>query len=197
MEGIGIWREVKGSLKALFAVEMLYLIPNVMFNTILTLYLVNDLGVSEVKLGQLFAIVGLVMIVVAIPSGRLIDRFGRVRPLLFSFVMISVTLPILLTDATFFQLVLATPIMGLINIIFSSSIRALWADLIPEDKRGRVIGSKSFFSLILTAGGSLAGGVIYEYVSHTLPIYVFIAINIPCLVITWLYIKEPERRPDK
>lgn len=196
IEGIGIWREVTRSLKALFAVEMLYIIPNIMFNTILTLYLVNDLGVTEVQLGQLWAIVGLAMIIVAIPSGKLIDRFGRVRPLLFSFALISVILPILLIDATFFQLVLATPIIGLINIIFNSSTQALWADLIPEDKRGRVIGSKSFFSLILTAIGSLVGGMVYEYISHTLPIYLYTAINIPCLIITWLYIKEPERGPD-
>jgi MFS family permease len=196
-EGIGIWWEVKGSLRALFAVEMLYLVPNIMFNTILILYLVNDLGVTEVQLGQLFSIVGVAMIVLAVPSGKLVDRFGRVRPLLFSFALISVTLPILLTDASFFQLVLATPVIGLINIMFNSATQALWADLIPEGKRGRGIGSKSFFSLILTAIGSLVGGLVYEYISHTLPVYLYILINIPCFAITWLYIKDPERTQDR
>ncbi len=191
-EGIGIWKEVPSTLKALLSVELLFIIPNIMFNTVLTLYLINDLGITEVQLSYLGAIIGVAMIIFAIPSGRIIDRFGRVKPLLFGYALTAVTIPILF-KATFIQLIFATPIIGLINIIFYSATQALWADLIPEDKRGRVMGSKSFFSLLAVAGGGLAGGLVYDNISHTMPIYVFMAVNIPCFIITWLYVKEPKR----
>jgi MFS family permease len=132
------------------------------------------------------------LIIFAIPSGRIIDRFGRVKPLMFGYVLTAVTIPILF-KATFMQLVFATPVIGLINIIFYSAIQALWADLIPEDRRGRVMGSKSFFNLLAVACGGIAGGLVYDNISHVIPIYVFMAVNIPCFLITWLYVKEPER----
>jgi len=180
----------------LLSVELLFLIPNIMFNTIMTLYIVNDLGISEVQFSQLGAIIGVTMIISAIPMGRIIDRFGRVRPLLFGYALTAAAVPFLF-DASFIQLIFVAPVVGLINIIFYTSIQALWADLIPKDKRGRVMGSKSFFSLIAVAGGSILGGLIYDNVSHTLPIYIFWAVNIPCFIITWLYIKEPQKQLEE
>ena len=195
-EGIGVWREVPRTLTALLSVELLFLVPNIMFNTIMTLYIVNDLGISEVQFSQLGAIIGVAMIIFAIPMGKIIDRFGRVRPLLFGYALTAAAVPLLL-EATFTRLIFATPIIGLINIIFYTATQALWADLIPEDKRGRVMGSKSFFSLIAVSGGSILGGLIYDNISHTLPIYIFWAVNIPCFILTWLYIKEPQKNLEE
>ena len=195
-EGIGVWKEMPRVLSTLLSVELLYLIPNIMFNVIMTLYLINDLGITEIQLAYLGSIIGITMIIFAIPAGKIVDRFGRVRPLLFGYALTAITVPVLL-DATFTRLLMATPIIGLLNIIFYTSTQALWADLIPEDKRGRVMGSKSFFSLLAVAGGNIAGGLIYDQVSHTLPVYIFIAVNIPCFILTWLYIKEPEKNLEE
>ena len=59
------------------------------------------------------------------------------------------------------------------------------------------MGSKGFFSLLAVAGGSIMGGLIYDYVSHTLPVYIFMAVNIPCFILTWRYIKEPEKNLEE
>ena len=191
-EGIGIWREVSSNLRALLFVELLFVVPNTIFNVIMTLYIVNDLGITEVQFSQLGAIIGVAMIIFAIPMGRIIDRIGRVRPLLVGYVMTAATIPILF-HADFTQLIIATPIIGLINIIFYASTSALWADLIPQDKRGRIVGSKGFYNLLAIAGGNVLGGLIYDNISHTLPIYLFWLVNIPCFIITYLYVKEPEK----
>ncbi len=191
-EGIGVWKEVPRTLSVLLSVELLFIIPNVMFNAIMVLYIVNDLGISPVQLSYLGSIIGVAMIFLAIPAGKVVDKFGRVRPLLFGYALTFFAVPLLL-GATFTRLILAAPIIGLINIIFYTSTSALWADLIPADKRGRVNGSKSFFSLIAVAGGNIMGGLIYDYISHTLPIYLFMAVCIPCFLLTWLYLKDPEK----
>ena len=34
---------------------------------------------------------------------------------------------------------------------------------------------------------------IWKLVTYALSIYIFMAVNIPCFILTWLYIKEPER----
>ena len=195
-EGIGVWRDVSMSMRMLLSIELIYLIPNIMFNTIMTLYLVNDLGISEVQLSQLGTVIGVAMIIFAVPMGKIVDKFGRVRPLLLGYALTAATLPVLF-DATFTQLLFATPVIGLINIIFYTSTQALWADLIPEDMRGRIMGSKSFFNLLAVAGGGILGGLIYDNISHTLPIYVFWAVTVPCFILTWIYVKEPERNLEE
>jgi MFS family permease len=191
-EGIGVWREVPRALSVLLSVELLFIVPNVMFNAVMVLYMVNDLGITEVQLSYLVASIGVIMLVLAIPAGKIVDKFGRVRPLLAGYALTFFALPVLL-NATFIQLILATPIIGLINIIFYTATSALWADLIPEDMRGRISGSKGFFSLLAVAGGNILGGLIYDYISHTLPIYIFMAVCIPCFLLTLLYVKEPEK----
>jgi len=195
-EGINVWRDMPKSLTALFSMELLYLLPNIMFNTILTLYLVNDLGINELQLSRLGAIIGVTMIIFAIPVGKIIDKYGRVRPILICFLLILVTIPVLLLEVTFTQILLVTPIIGLVNVVYYSSTQALWADLIPEDKRGRILGSQNFFGLIVVAIGSVAGGLFYDQVSHQLPILIYWFINVPCFIITWLYIKEPDKSEE-
>jgi len=195
-EGINVWKEMPKSLTALFSMELLYLLPNIMFNTILTLYLVNDLGINELQLSRLGAFIGVTMIIFAIPVGKIIDKYGRIRPILICFLLILVTIPVLLLDVTFTQILLVTPIIGLVNVVYYSATQALWADLIPEDKRGRILGSQNFFGLIVVAIGSVAGGLLYDQVSHQLPILIYWFINAPCFIITWRYIKEPDKSEE-
>lgn len=191
-EGIGVWKEVPRMLSALLSVELLFVIPNVMFNAVMVLYLVNDLGLTEIQLSYLVSMIGVVVIILALPTGKMIDKIGRVKPLLLGYALCFVALPLFI-GADFRILMLSTPIIALINIIFYSATSALWADLIPEDKRGRVNGSRAFFNLIAVAGGNIAGGLVYDYISHTLPIYIFMAICPICFILTALYIKEPEK----
>ena len=195
-EGINVWKEMPKSLTALFSMELLYLLPNIMFNTILTLYLVNDLGINELQLSRLGAFIGVTMIIFAIPVGKIIDKYGRIKPILICFLLILVTIPVLLLDVTFTQILLVTPIIGLVNVVYYSATQALWADLIPEDKRGRILGSQNFFGLIVVAIGSVAGGLLYDQVSHQLPILIYWFINAPCFIITWRYIKEPDKSEE-
>jgi MFS family permease len=192
-EGIGVWSEVPRVLSMLLSVELLFVIPNVMFNTIMVLFFVNDLGITEVQLSYLSAVIGVAMFILAIPGGKLIDRYGRVKLLLLGYVLTFVALPFVI-GASFYRILWMAPLIGLVNIIFYTATSALWADLIPEDIRGRVSGSRGFFNLIAVAGGNILGGFVYDYISHTLPVYIFMVSTIPCFFLTWRYIKEPKNK---
>lgn len=195
IEGIGVWKEVPRMLSVMLSIELLFVIPNVIFNAVFVYYLVNDLGVTEVQFSYLVSAIGMVAILLALPAGKLIDKVGRVKPLLLGYALCFFTLPLLL-NATFTILMLSTPIIALINIIFYSATSALWADLIPEDKRGRVNGSRAFFNLVVVAAANIAGGLIYDNISHTLPIFLFIAVCPVCFILTALFIKEPEKSEE-
>lgn len=192
VEGLRVWREVPRSLVALLAVELLFIVPNAIFNTSLIFFMVQDLGITELQVSYLGTIIGVFVILLAIPSGKIIDRVGRKRPLLFGFLLSFVILPFLL-GASFELLVVITPVIALVNVIFYTAIQALYADLIPEENRGRVSGSKDSLRLVGFSVGQILGGYIYDYVSHTLPTTIFWASMVPVFILTLFFVEEPDR----
>ena len=192
IEGLGVWRKFSRSLKALMVVEMLSLIPNVVFNITLIFYMVQELGITELQLSYLGTIIGVSMILLAVPAGKVIDRVGRKKPLLFGYALTFLALFTFL-DASFNLLLLLTPLIALLNVTFYTAIQALYADLIPEDARGKVSGSKDFFRLATVSIGQLTGGFIYDNVSHTLPTYIYMASMVPVFILTFLFVDDPER----
>jgi MFS family permease len=192
IESFSVWREVPKSLKALLGVEILSIIPNVIFNVSFIFYLVQDLGITELQLSYLGTTIGVSMILLAIPAGKVIDKVGRKRPLLFGFAVTFLALPTIF-NASFGLLMVLTPLIALLNVTFYTAIQALYADLIPEDARGKVSGSKDFFRLAAVSIGQLAGGLIYDNVSHTLPIYIYMLSMVPVFILTLLFVEEPEK----
>jgi len=190
IDGIGVWRQVPRTLLALLGVELLFIVPNVMFNTTLIFYFVEELGITEVQLATIMTVIGVSMILLTLPAGKLIDRIGRKKPLLFAFLLLALTIPLMFV-ATYELILILTPLIGLINVIFYSAIQALYADMTPAEHRGKISGSKSFFTLIGVSVGQISGGLVYDYVSHTLPLTLFWAATIPAFLLTLLYIKEP------
>ncbi len=192
VHGLQVWNEVPRVLSVLLVVEILFFIPNAMFGTVMTFFFITDLGITGPQYSQLLTFIGTTMIIFAIPMGKIIDKFGRIKPLLLGYVLTFIGIPFIF-DASFTRLLLIAPVIGMINILFHTSTQALWADIIPEDKRGSVMGSKGFFNLISIALGSILGGILYDNFSHNLPILIFWIVNIPCFLITILFIKEPTR----
>ncbi len=55
-----------------------------LFQPVITLYIVNDLGIDPVALSYIMTTMFVTMIIVAIPSGKLIDKIGRKKPLIIA-----------------------------------------------------------------------------------------------------------------
>jgi MFS family permease len=128
------------------------------------------------------------MILLALPAGKVIDKIGRKKPLLLAYVLTAITIPLLIYG-DFIKLLIAVPVIGLINIIFGTSISALYADIIPPEHRGRISGSRSFFELIAVSSGQILGGFIYDNVSHQLPLLIFWASTVPSFLLTLSFVK--------
>ncbi len=195
-ESIKVWREVHPTLRKLQAIELVFQIPNTMFNTVLVYFLVDDLGISEIELSRLVTLIGLAVIVFAIPAGRTIDRYGRVKPLILAHLATLLTLSALLLRPGFKTLAVLTPIIALLNVVFYTASQALWADLTPQTKRGKVLGNRGFLSLVASSIGSATGGLIYDQVGHNAPLLLYIAGSLASLLLTSAYIREPKERVE-
>jgi len=83
--------------------------------------------------------------------------------------------------------------VGLLLVMSNSAIGALTADLVPSEHRGKVNGSRGFFSLLAGSAGNLAGGWMYDNVGHSFPFLIQVALVAIPFMIVWLWVEEPAR----
>lgn len=158
------------------------------------LTLQNDpaLVLARERWGYLMIVLFLSMIVLSIPSGKLIDRIGRKKPLILSGLLIIPSV-LLFLYGTYPALFLSMILEGLAQILGMSSFQALMADLVHQTNRGKVMGSMNFFSYLFMAFGGILGGLLYERVSPQLPFLLMPFLVIPAIIIVGR-IDEP--KPD-
>jgi MFS family permease len=134
---------------------------------IMVLFYTDKFATDSLGIGALLSISGFIGLMASYIAGRLSDRFGR-RPLIaignYTSRMLGFLLP-LTPDMT-----QAGVVMSLRSLGFNVSMpafRALQADLVPAEARGRVFG---LFGTAFTAGsvvGPIIGTWIYSMYRHT------------------------------
>ncbi len=191
-ESVGIWRVVPREAFTLFVSQVLTMFTIGMFLPVFTLFMVDDLGITEFELSLIMASMFVTMIMFALPSGKLIDTVGKKGPLLASYVFWAAAVPLFLWG-DFWRLILAMTLVGVLQVLISSAGAAWTADLVATENRGRVNGSSGFFTMIAMSLGQLLGGWLYDNVSHTLPFTLQIVFMVPPFLIILLWTRERSR----
>ena len=90
------------------------------------------------------------------------------------------------------------PILGFTQLLGFSAYQTLFADLVPQEQRGKVTGSMNFFSYIFMALGAVMGGLIYDNVSPQLPFLLMLVLIVPStlLIVFRVHEPKPEERQD-
>ena len=134
-------------------------------------YLEDVVGMSFAQasrfFGDLSLVLGLSLLAVALPAGRLSDRIGR-RPLIVASCMIAILgNAVLLTARSRPTLILGGGLLGLAAGTYLASNWALATDLVPRSQAARYLGIAN----IATAGGSFlarfAGGALIDPINRS------------------------------
>lgn len=151
-------------------------------------YTLVSLAISAYAFGRFLA---------DVPSGLLSDKVGR-RPLMIWGTLILAATAFLNARATsFVEFLIYRLIQGVGSAMWMTSRSTLLADVLRPDERGRVMGYFQSFQLL----GSSAGPVIGGYVAVTWGLqstfYFYALLGLVSLVITYIWIKEPEGLAEK
>lgn len=192
VDGLTVWRKVPRTVLVILLIQALFMLPNAMFNVSFIFFIIDELGVAPVNLAFIFSALSVSIVVLAIPCGKMVDKYGKRKSLLASWVLIAIAAPFLVWG-DFVRLMISMPIIALVNIIFGSAISSLYADLVPIEHRGKIAGSRNFFILILASVGSILGGYIYDNVSHYFSLYFIWFATVPLFLLTYAFIKDPEK----
>jgi DHA1 family multidrug resistance protein-like MFS transporter len=193
IEGMRALKTASRSMRFLFISFAIYNFAWFACSLNLILYATHILHIEKFEWAVLMTWFSVVNILSALPCGKIIDKFGRKKPLLFAW---GLFIPAMITFVygDMILLIICFLLLGLALILVNTAYPALEADLVAREKRGKLAGSTYFFFNILNALGLLLGGFMYEFLSPALPFLLSSILYVPCLLLTLFHVHEPGQR---
>ncbi len=196
-ESIGVWKTLPHSMFYLFFANLTVTFAVSLGWLYYAVYAIEGsrsvLFISEFDWALVSTAIFVTMIFSAIPIGKFIDKIGRKIPLLVSYVIFFPAV-LLFVYGDLFRLFIALPLVGIGEVLFFSAFASLQTDLVPLEKRGKVIGLTNFATFIVAAIGQLIGGILYEKAPQ-LPFFFILVFIVPSFIIT-SRLHEPKRREE-
>ena len=159
------------------------------FNTLLSLFARDGLGISTAGIGALFSLALAVELIVLFPAGAWADRYGRKKVLIPGLLGLAMSLAAMGFSTSAWMLALALVGVALTGGFAGVPPAAMVSDVVPRDQSGRAMGAFRFFGDL----GFLLGPLIAGLSSQNFGFEVaFILTAIPCLVALTLTIRTPE-----
>lgn len=188
-EGFRVWRSVP---RQVFWLSMVYIVSFTFTWLCIPYYVIyatDVLGVSEGFWALLMAVQNVSMYLPSILLGKLVDMFGRVKPLVASMSLLALGTILFVLDGGLI-LTLAFVLSGVSSVLFNTAYQSLQTDLVSTGFRGRVIGFTNFFAYMFEALAQLVGGYVYEAVSPTLPFMLLALSQVPLIALTLLTLSD-------
>ena len=129
----------------------------------------QNVGVPATLIPIVYAVFNLVSAATAIPAGRLSDRIGRRRMIVYGWLIYALTyLGFALATASWMIWVLFA-VYGLFYALTEGTGKALVAELVPEASRGTAYGLYNTAIGIMALPASLIAGILWERISPAAP----------------------------
>ncbi|MDW5561908.1 MAG: MFS transporter [Methanomassiliicoccus sp.] len=154
-----------------------------------SVFAVEDAGITEVQIGYLYALSGIMVVALQFPMARLVSRYKMPNVLALGALLYAAGYAIIGLPGGIWLLVASMIITTLGENVISPSSNALVATLSPENERGRYMGAFGIFSSFGWSVGPAVGGVLYDAL-HTAPLALWGAVSLIALlsVLGYLYL---------
>jgi MFS family permease len=132
----------------------------------------RQFGVSITAAASVISAFALMRIVGALPSGRLVDRFGEHKTMAAGIAIVAVSSVLAGLSGTFAELIILRGIGGLGSAMFGVSAQTLLLRSVPAGLRGRASGLYTGGFLLGGISGPAVGGVIADW-SLRAPFFIY------------------------
>ena len=192
-ESVTAWKLVPRTMLYLFAIFTATSFFAQMCHPYYVVYATEILKIEKFQWALLLTLQSAVMFGSFLPIGKIVDVFGRKKPLVISHLFFTLALPLFIYG-DFVKLAICFVLSAVGSSMFIA-YQSLEADLVPRELRGKIIGSAHFFGYVLASIGQLTGGLLYG-VSPQLPFLLLLFSTIPSAVLTYFLIHEPKKREE-
>ena len=181
---IGVWTSVRISIGARAARRypsfhwwvinrLAFLIGTTNLSSFAVYFLQARLGLrGEAAAGpasKLMLVIGILILLCALPSGWLADRIGRKRLVILSGLTATLGTALLVLASNMAMIYVGGCIVGAATGMFFTTNWALGTDLVPKEEAGRYLGISNLAGAGAGAVGSYIGGPIADYFTIRVP----------------------------
>jgi MFS family permease len=153
--------------------RLAFLVGTTNLSSFAVYFLQGRLGYAEEQAAgpasQLMMVVGLFILVSALPSGWLADRFGHKRLVAISGIVAALGTLILLLSPSLTPIYIGGCLVGIAAGLFFTANWALGTALVPKEEAGRYLGLSNLAGAGAGAVGSYIGGPIADYFTVQVP----------------------------
>ncbi len=108
----------------------------------------SDFGLSDTMTNLLGSLLFFWFLVLSVPTGMLMNKFGRRRTVALSVVITTLAMLVPIFDYSFASIMLSFALLGIGNTLLQVSVNPLIADIVPHDKLASAITLGQFVKSI-------------------------------------------------
>lgn len=189
------WRDMPRTLRFVTVAFLVSAFEEPMFRMFTALYVFDVVGVGELEWGIVNTVGVATTLIFGFPLGKVVDKVGRKRSMLFAYSLFIPSTILFISARSFPQLFIVYVMFGIGGCLIMPAYNALLADLIPKERRGRIMGTIVTLNILATVPASALGGLLYG----TSPVYPFIltmALGGTVSLIILFAVREPETKEE-
>ncbi len=187
------WRSMSRSLKFLTVAFLVSAFEEPMFRWFTALYVTNVVGLGNLDWGLVNTVSTAVAIVFGFPLGKLIDRIERKKAVILAYFLFTPASVFFIFSRSFIHLLLVFVMFAVGNCLIYPAYSALMADMVPREKRGRIMGTIGTLNVMATVPASVLAGLLYGF-DPAYPFVFTVVLGIVVSLIVFLLVEEPKTR---
>jgi len=157
------WTEIPRNMVFLTIALLIGAFETPVFHIFMSLYAIDVVGVGGFEWSLMSTAFMLVSLLVGLPIGRMIDSIGRKRSLLIAYLFSTPVIVLFILSRSFVPLLVTQILFGVSQSFFNPAFMAYQADLIPQEKRGRILGVIGTMRTLASVPAAALFGILYEY----------------------------------
>lgn len=187
------WKFMSTSLKFLTAAFLVSAFEEPMFRWFTALYVQNVIKIGNFDWGLVNAVSIAVTILLGFPLGKVVDKIARKKAVVLSYCIFIPSSVFFIVSTSFTHVLFVFIMFSVGGCLIMPAYQALQADMIPREKRGRIMGTIGTLNVLATVPASILAGFLYS-LNPVYPFAFTIITGITVSLIVFFAVKEPETR---
>lgn len=187
------WRDMPKTLRFVTVAFLVSAFEDPMFRIFTALYVFDVVNVAKMEWGFVNTASIAVTLILGFPLGKVVDKIGRKKSILTAYTLFIPSTILFLSARSFPQLLVVYLLFATGGCLIMPAYSALLADLIPKEKRGRIMGTIVTLNILATVPASALGGFLYG-LAPAYPFILTMILGVTVSLIILLTVNDPKKK---
>lgn len=187
------WRDMPTTLRFVTVAFLVSAFEDPMFRMFTALYVFDVINVAKMEWGFVNTASIAVTLILGFPLGKVVDKIGRKKSILTAYTLFIPSTILFMSARSFPQLLVVYLMFATGGCLIMPAYNALLADLIPKEKRGRIMGTIVTLNILATVPASALGGFLYGF-APAYPFILTMILGVTVSLIILFTVHDPKKK---